>query len=75
MAEQWGTSAAAAWTWTFWALVALGSAGVLAAAFSWWRRGTSSRASEPEQILKTRYARGEVDRAEYRKRLEDLKKS
>jgi hypothetical protein len=36
MTEQWATGAGAAWAWTFWALVALVSAGLLAAAFSWW---------------------------------------
>lgn len=36
--------------------------------------GGSSRGEEtPEQILKRRYAKGEIDREEYRRRLEDLR--
>jgi putative membrane protein len=34
-----------------------------------------SRADEsPEQILKRRYAKGEIDREEYQRRLEDLRR-
>jgi putative membrane protein len=37
--------------------------------------GFSSRVDEtPEQILKRRYARGEIDREEYQRRLEDLRR-
>lgn len=37
--------------------------------------GSPGRAEDsPEQILKRRYARGEVDREEYQRRLEDLRR-
>ena len=37
--------------------------------------GSMGRADEsPEQILKRRYARGELDREEYQRRLEDLRR-
>jgi putative membrane protein len=36
--------------------------------------GTSGRSDDtPEQILKRRYARGEIDRDEYQRRLADLR--
>ncbi len=38
-------------------------------------RGFPSRGDEtPEQILKRRYARGEIERDEYQRRLEDLRR-
>ena len=37
--------------------------------------GPGSRADEsPEQILKRRYAKGEIEREEYQRRLEDLRR-
>jgi putative membrane protein len=37
--------------------------------------GPASRAEEtPEQILKRRYARGEIEREDYERRLSDLRK-
>ena len=37
--------------------------------------GSTPRSDEsPEQILKRRYARGELDREEYQRRLEDLRR-
>jgi putative membrane protein len=37
--------------------------------------GPGSRVDEsPEQILKRRYAKGEIDREEYQRRLEDLRR-
>jgi len=38
-------------------------------------RGFSPRSDEtPEQILKRRYAKGEIEREEYQRRLEDLRR-
>jgi putative membrane protein len=41
-----------------------------------WLAGTSSAppSDDPEQILKRRYAKGEIDREEYQRRLEDLRR-
>jgi putative membrane protein len=36
--------------------------------------GTSTRDDTPEQILKRRYATGEIDRDEYQGRLEDIRR-
>lgn len=36
--------------------------------------GPRSPGQTPEQILKARYARGEIDRDEYQRRLEDLRR-
>lgn len=37
--------------------------------------GSSRQADEtPEQVLKRRYARGEIEREEYQRRLEDLRR-
>ena len=37
--------------------------------------GSSGRTDDsPEQILKRRYARGEIEREEYQRRLEDLRR-
>ena len=37
--------------------------------------GSSARAEDtPEGVLKRRYARGEIDREDYERRLEDLRK-
>jgi len=36
--------------------------------------GTSTRDDTPEQILKRRYAQGEIDHDEYQRRLEDVRR-
>jgi len=38
------------------------------------RRGGGDSGESPEAILKRRYARGEIDREEYQRRLEDLRR-
>jgi putative membrane protein len=38
------------------------------------RRSSGPKEESPETILKRRYARGEIDREEYQRRLEDLRK-
>ena len=45
-------------------LLAAGAAG------GWWSRGDETA----EQILKRRYAKGEIEREEYQRRLEDLRR-
>jgi len=40
-----------------------------------WTGGSPPRSDEtPEQILKRRYAKGEIDREEYQRRLDDLRR-
>ncbi|MFQ5816394.1 MAG: SHOCT domain-containing protein [Terriglobia bacterium] len=61
------------WMWVFWVLV-------IVALFLFVRWITiSARDSEktrepPEEILKSRYARGEIDKEEYERRLHDLRR-
>jgi putative membrane protein len=55
-------------------LVLLGS--LTLAALWWWLRGnrrTGSGWSGPERVLAERFARGDIDDAEYRRRLETLR--
>ena len=77
LADMWG------WGWghhgwwagglmmLFWLLLLVGLAFMLIRAFD--RRGPSPSASDAEQILAGRYARGEIDEMEYRARLAVLK--
>lgn len=55
--------------WAIWAIVAmlLATAVVLA-------RSPRGLSLSPEEVLKERYARGEIDGAEYRRRLDDLRR-
>ncbi len=75
MAMGWFSGAHMVWTWIGWLaiLVAIVSLAVWAA-----RSGVSSaqpeRDDSPEEILKRRYARGELDREEYQRRLDDLRR-
>lgn len=57
--------------WAFGAAILVLLVWVIARAAS----GSTGRADDsPEQILKRRYARGELDREEYQRRLEDLRR-
>lgn len=62
--------------WIFWPVVLL-----LAVLLTVWllrtaasSRGDARTGRSPEEILKERYARGEVDHDEYRRRLEELRR-
>ena len=62
--------------WIFWVvLIALAVVAMI-----WLVRTASSggggprRAQSPEEVLKERYARGDIDRDEYQRRLEDLRR-
>jgi putative membrane protein len=58
----------------FWWLLAIGLIGVIAWAVVRSASRTGNGASEsPQEILKRRYARGEIDKDEYEKRLQDLR--
>lgn len=52
-------------------LLALGVWAVLAVSST---RVQAGDGSDPERVLKGRYARGEIDREEYQRRLDDLRK-
>jgi putative membrane protein len=57
--------------WVFGVILFVATVWVIARVVS----GTGGRADDsPEQILKRRYARGELDREEYQRRLEDLRR-
>lgn len=58
----------------FWWLLAIGLIGVVAWTVVRSASRTGNGASEsPQEILKRRYARGEIDKDEYEKRLQDLR--
>lgn len=58
----------------FWLALAAVLALVLVAAVRAGRGPTERREESPEEILKRRYARGEIDREEFQHRLEDLRR-
>jgi putative membrane protein len=59
--------------WLWWLLPILIVAGLFWVLARTRRNGGSERES-PEEILKRRYASGEIDREEYKRRLEDLRR-
>jgi putative membrane protein len=59
------------WMLLFWVLVIVAIVWIVRA-FS--GRGGGEPRETPEQILKRRYARGEIDKDEYERRLSDLRK-
>ena len=60
------------WMWIVWALVIAVIVFVVASLARGSRR-SSGGAESPEEILKRRYAQGEIDQLEYQKRLQDLR--
>jgi putative membrane protein len=64
------------WTWIFWLLVIVALAMLAVALMRGFSRsdGGSRRQESPEEILKRRYANGEIEREEYQRRLEDLRR-
>lgn len=61
------------WMWIVWLLIAVAVVWAVVAASRTPRYGGPPRDSA-EEILKGRFARGEIDRDEYRRRLEDLRR-
>ncbi len=59
------------WMW-IWPLVLV--VFLLPVARGLFRMRTGNDPGRPEEILKTRYARGEIDDEEYRRRLDELRK-
>ena len=76
----WGLWGMGWWMWLFW-IVVLGAVvwGVLAALKGGERRGApgggSADTRTPLEILKERYARGEIDREEFEERKKTLEES
>jgi putative membrane protein len=64
------------WMWYGWivVLVAIASVVWLVGRASGGPRLPAGEAGDPETVLKARYARGEIDREEYQRRLDDLRK-
>ena len=58
------------WTWVFWVLMSV----VAGRLFIRWHRlsGANSK-SLPEAILRLRFVRGEIDKAEFKRRLNQVK--
>ena len=75
LADMWGWGHHGWWAgglmMLFWLLLLVGLAFTRIRACD--RRGPSPRASDAEQVLAGRYARGEIDETEYRARLAVLK--
>lgn len=60
------------WMWLFWVVVIVAIV-LLVRAFTSPGQAGEPR-DTPEQILKRRYARGEIEKEEYERRLSDLRK-
>lgn len=59
--------------WIFWLLVLVGLV-LLVRWFLVSERGSGEMRESPEQILKKRYARGDIDKEEYERMLSDLRR-
>lgn len=76
---MWGGMGGMGWMWLWWVLIVLG---VVAVAFGLIRAATPGNRGAPgrssggrssaRQILDERYARGEIDEEEYRKRRREI---
>ncbi len=63
------------WMWIFWiALIVVIVLVVAAFVRSQGSSGPGPRAASPEDILKERYARGEIDHEEFRRRMDELRR-
>ncbi|MEJ2013751.1 MAG: SHOCT domain-containing protein [Anaerolineales bacterium] len=61
------------WMWLWWLAGAIVIVAIVWALLRQQDRG-DSRQESPEEILKRRYARGEIDRDEYERALRDLRR-
>lgn len=72
---MWPYMGSMGWWMVLWWLVAIVVLIVVVRMVAGSLGGPGSRAHEsPEQILKRRYAKGEIEREEYQRRLEDLRR-
>lgn len=60
------------WLWWLLIIVAIGALIWVVAAYA--RRGNGGSGESPEQTLKQRFARGEIDRDQYDRMLTDLRR-
>jgi putative membrane protein len=60
--------------WLFWVLLIAGVAWLVAALVASRGRARGSTGTSATDIVKERYARGEIDRTEYEQKLQDLKR-
>jgi putative membrane protein len=60
--------------WFWWILILLVIGAVVWIAISYSRRGGKNPEESPEQTLKRRYAKGEIDREQYDRMLSELRK-
>jgi putative membrane protein len=63
-----------AFMWLFWVLVIAGVAWLVATLVASRGRSSGSAATTAADIVKERYARGEIDRSEYEQKLQDLRR-
>ena len=61
------------WMWLFW-IVVIVAVVFLARSLGTGSRGARSANETAEDILKQRYAKGEIDREEYERKLSDLRR-
>ncbi len=72
--HMWGNGWGMGWMWLWWILgiaFVIAIVWILTAAA---RRSSGSSEDSPEQILKRRYARGEINHEEYEQKLNELRK-
>ncbi len=60
--------------WLFWVLLIAGVAWLVATLVASRGRASSSTGTSATDIVKERYARGEIDRTEYEQKLQDLRR-
>lgn len=74
MWDGWGWGWGWAWMWAFWVFI------LALIIFAVWRMAANGRHVGPhrdpaEEMLRMRYARGEIDAEEYERRLSDLRRN
>jgi putative membrane protein len=60
--------------WIFWLLLIAGVAWLVATLVASRGRASNATAASATDIVKERYARGEIDRTEYEQKLQDLRR-
>jgi putative membrane protein len=60
--------------WLVWLLLIAGVTWLVATLVAWRGRASNSTGTSATDIVKERYARGEIDRTEYEQKLQDLRR-